>query len=289
MYCVCVKAIGRWAALLLVGAVLGFPLYWTVTMAFKPPAEWQPPGRVVWVPDHPTFANFETVLGLRGPEPSTFLQQPTRSALRPIANSLITAGGGTVIALVAGSLAAYGIARFRAGGRLFPFVLLQSRVFPILALVIPLFFVASEIEIWGTLWGLALVYGAVTLPIAVWLMRGYFLSVPHELAEAAIVDGCTHWGAFLKVMLPQVKGALAVTALFVFVLNWSDFAIASVVTDTDSQTATVYLGRLQSDEFERQYGPQAALSLLLMLPPIAFGLLARRGLVSGLTFGVLGR
>ena len=222
------RSLGRWIALLVFAAFFGFPLYWTVTMAFKPPVEWNPPGKVVWLPEHPTLSNFDAVLGIREQKQSIFLQQPTRSAIGPIENSLIAASGGTLIALATGCLAAYAIARFRAGGRLFPFLLLQLRLVPILVFAIPLF-LANESGVLGTVWGLALVYGAVTLPIAVWLLRGFFRALPRELTEAAIVDGCSHWGAFLKVMLPQLKAAVATTALVVFLLNWSDFVIAQRV------------------------------------------------------------
>ena len=280
------RSLARWIALLVFAAFFGFPLYWTVTMAFKPPVEWNPPGKVVWLPEHPTLSNFDAVLGIREQKQSIFLQQPTRSAIGPIENSLIAASGGTLIALATGCLAAYAIARFRASGRLFPFLLLQLRLVPILVFAIPLF-LANESGVLGTVWGLALVYGAVTLPIAVWLLRGFFRALPRELTEAAIVDGCSHWGAFLKVMLPQLKAAIATTALVVFLLNWSDFVIASFLTDNNSQTATVFLSRLQADELERQYGHQAALALLLMLPPIALAYIAHRILTGGLAFGVL--
>ena len=120
-------------------------------MAFKPPAEWNPSGRVVWFPQKSTLANFETALALRGRDDSPFLQQPTRSALVPIRNSVITAGAGTLLAVLAGALSAFGIARFRAGGRAFPILLLQARAFPILTLTLPMFFLANEIGMWGTL------------------------------------------------------------------------------------------------------------------------------------------
>lgn len=281
--------LARFAAILLLAAAFAFPLYWTATMAFKPPAEWNPPGRVAWFPRDPTRANFEVVLGLRGAPESPFLQRPTRSAVRPIANSLVAAGGGTALALALGTLTAYGIARFRAGGRLLPFSILQLRLFPPVVLVIPLFFVWGELGLWGTLEGLVIVYGALTFPFVVWLLRSFFLEVPRELSEAAIVDGCTHWGAFCKAVLPQVKGGLAATALFVFVLNWSDFLIAQVMTTSRSMTAPVFLGFLQADELERQLGPQAALSLILLAPPAVLGLLLQRYLVRGLSFGAIRR
>ena len=103
-------------------------------------------------------------------------------------------------------------------------------------------------------------------------MRSFFQEVPREISEAAIVDGCTHWGAFFKVVLPQVKGGLAATALFVFILNWSDFLIALVMTQDNARTAPVFLQALQSGSAGQEYGKQAALAIILILPPAIFGL-----------------
>jgi multiple sugar transport system permease protein len=184
---------------------------------------------------------------------------------------------------------AYGIARFRAGGRALPFQILQLRMFPPIAVIIPLLFMFIEIKIWNTLLGLIVLYGAVTFPFVVWLLRSFFQEVPREISEAAIVDGCTQWGAFFKAVLPQVKGGLAATALFVFVLNWSDFLIAKIMTQDDGITAPVYLQSLQGGASGNEYGLQAALAMLLILPPAIFGLAIQRYLVRGLTFGAIKR
>ena len=280
------RSIGRWGALPVLAAAFGFPLYWLVTMAFKPVAEWNPPGRVVWVPDDPTLDNFRLLFRLN--EGSTFTEATFRSAVPPIVHSLVAAVGGTGVALVFGVFAAYGIARFRAGGRRLPFQILQLRMFPPVLLVIPLLFFWVELGLWDSYQGLVLVYGALTFPFVVWLMRSFFLEVPRELSEAAIVDGCTLWGAFFKAVLPQVKGGLAATALFVFILNWSDLLLAQVLTQDRIETATVYLNGLHAEEVTL-YGPQAALGLLLVLPSAVIGIAIRRYLVRGLTFGAIRR
>jgi multiple sugar transport system permease protein len=145
------------------------------------------------------------------------------------------------------------------------------------------------LDLWDTLEGLVILYAAVTFPFVVWLMRSFFQEVPREVSEAAIVDGCTQWGAFFKAVLPQVKGGLAATALFVFILNWSDFLIALVMTQDNARTAPVYLQSLQSGSAGQEYGKQAALAMILILPPAVFGLLIQRYLVRGLTFGAIKR
>jgi multiple sugar transport system permease protein len=117
-------------------------------------------------------------------------------------------------------------------------------------------------------------------------MRSFFLDVPREVSEAAIVDGCSHWGAFFKAVLPLVLPGLAATTFFVFILNWSDFVIGLVLTQQNATTATVFLQEF-STKAGALYGPQAALALLLMLPPLVLGVAIRRYLVRGLTFGAI--
>jgi multiple sugar transport system permease protein len=281
------KQAGRWLAILFLAGCFGFPLYWTVTMAFKPSDEWNPPGKVFWFPSHPTVSNFEDILGLSSG--GTFFTARSRSAIDPIVNSVIAAGFGTVLAILVGVFAAYGIARFRAGGRMLPFQILQLRMFPPIAIIIPLLFMWVYLGLWDTLAGLVILYGAVTFPFVVWLMRSFFQEVPREISEAAIVDGCSQWGAFFKAVLPQVKGGLAATALFVFILNWSDFLIALVMTQDRAKTAPVYLQALQSGTSGQEYGKQAALAMILIMPPAIFGLAIQRYLVRGLTFGAIKR
>ncbi len=279
---------GRALAILLLGGAFGFPLYWTVTMAFKPVDEWNPPGKVFWYPHHPTVSNFTDILGLQ-PATSEFFTSQSQPAVGPIEHSLIAAGIGTVVALLVGIFAAYGIARFRAGGRVLPFQILQLRMFPPIAIIIPLLFMWVYLGLFDTLPGLIILYGAVTFPFVVWLMRSFFQEVPREISEAAIVDGCTQWGAFFKAVLPQVRGGLAATALFVFILNWSDFLIALVMTTPRTETAPVYLQALQSGASGQEYGKQAALAMILIMPPAIFGLAIQRYLVRGLTFGAIKR
>jgi multiple sugar transport system permease protein len=118
-------------------------------------------------------------------------------------------------------------------------------------------------------------------------MKTFFDDIPKELDEAAIVDGCSSFGAFLKVVLPLTKGGIASTALFVFILNWSDFLIAFILTDRKWSTIPVYINKLQSATVGQLYGPKAALGLLAAIPPIVFGIMIQKYLVRGLTFGAI--
>ena len=263
-----------------------FPIYWIVTMAFKPEFEWgSSGGKVFWVPKDWTLDNFRIVFG--HPPTSQFVDVTTsQSALPFIKNSLIAAGGGTALPLIVGTLAAYGIGRFRAGGRRLPLQILLVRAAPPVVILIPLFFLLFTLRLFDTYVGLILVYGGVTFPFVVWLMRSFFLDIPRDVAEAAIVDGCSHWGAFFKAVLPLVLPGLAATTFFVFILNWNDLMIALVLTQQHATTGTVFMQNYAT-KAGVLYGQQAALALLLMLPPLVVGIAIRRYLVRSLTFGAI--
>lgn len=286
------KSIGpilKWVVIIVIGLAFAFPLYWTVTMSFKPLPEWNPPGQVFWVPENPTVSNYVEILGLKGEAGSGAgaVLAAERSAIGPLKNSAIAGIGGTLLALAVGIFAAYGIARFRSGGRILPFQILQLRMFPPVAIIIPLLFMWVYLGLYDTVWGLIIIYAAVTFPFVVWLMRSFFQETPREIAEAAIVDGCTQWGAFFRAMLPLAKGGLAATALFVFILNWSDFLIALSLTQNEVETAPVFLKSLQGGQAGQEYGRQAALAMILIIPPAVFGLMIHKYLVRGLTFGAI--
>jgi multiple sugar transport system permease protein len=280
--------LGRWTVFAFAGGFFLFPVYWVVTMAFKPEFEWESiGGKVFWFPEHWTLDNFRIVFG--HPPTSQFVDVTTsQSAVPYIENSLIAAGGGTVLALVAGTLAAYGVARFRSGGRPFPLAVLLIRALPPIVFLIPLFFLLFYFGLFDTYFGLILVYGGVTFPFVVWLMRSFFQELPREISEAAIVDGCSHWSAFVKAVLPLVLPGLAATTFFVFILNWSDLLIGLMLTQQHATTANVFMQEYAT-KAGSLYGQQAALQVLLILPPLVLGIAIRRYLVRGLTFGAITR
>ncbi len=279
---------GRVALITLILVVFLFPVYWTVTMAIKPADEWTPTsGEIYWVPDHPTLDNFRRIFG--GSPGGSFLISSPIDATGPIVNSLITAALGSLLALIVGTFTAYGISRYRAGGSLLGFSILQLRMFPPIAIIIPVLFLWTYLQLFDTRLGLILIYGAVTFPFVVWLMKSFFDEVPKEISEAAIVDGCSQFGAFRKTVLPLVKGGLATTALFVFILNWSDFLIALVLAGNKVVTAPVFLSQINSAATGQEFGSRAALGVILITPPLLLSILIQKHLIRGLTFGAIKR
>lgn len=161
------------------------------------------------------------------------------------------------------------------------------RLFPPLAVLIPVMIMWAFLGMIDTWWGLSLIYGIVTLPFAFWLMMTFFDEVPREIEEAALVEGCSPWRVFYRVTLPMVKAALATTILFVFILNWSDYVIALLLTRKDWVTIPVYMNALTSAMTGQMYGAKAALGLIAVIPPVILGIVIQKHLVRGLTFGAL--
>lgn len=194
-----------------------------------------------------------------------------------------------LIGIVVDDLIGRGMSRVYTRGPVgnLSFSILQLRMFPPIAIMIPIMIMWAAFGMIDTLHGLVLIYGVVTFAFVVWLMKSFFDEIPRELDEAAIVDGSSYWGAFFKVVLPLSKGGLAATALFVFILNWSDFLVALLLTNEKWTTIPVFLNRLVSAETGAQYGPKAALGLIALIPVLIFGIAIQRYLVRGLTFGAI--
>jgi len=275
---------GRYLLIFLACAVALVPVVWMGTMAFKPAPEWTSGiGQLSWLPKQPTLDNFRFIFTGRAEK---LLVAIDRTALGPTVASLVCSVLGTLIAVVVGTLAAYGVSRYKVGQNL-PLSILQLRLFPPLAVMIPVMIMWAYLGLIDTWWGLSLIYGIVTLPFAFWLMMTFFDEVPREIEEAALVEGCTPWRVFRRVTLPLVKAPLATTVLFVFILNWSDYAIALLLTRKDWITIPVYMNALSTAMTGQMYGAKAALGLIAAVPPIVLGILIQKHLVRGLTFGAL--
>lgn len=274
----------RYGAILLALAVTLVPILWMLSMAFKPFSEWQATGAALtWVPNAPTLDNFRFLFGTSS---SDLIVALDRTAGKPILSSLLSASIGTVIAMTCGTAAAYGLSRFGSGANL-PLALIQLRLFPPMAVMIPVMMMWAFLGLMDTWWGLALIYGIVTLPFAFWLMKTFFDDMPKEIEEAALVEGCSRLRVFTRVTLPMMAAPLAAASLFVFILNWSDYLIALLLTTREWVTIPVYMASLSSSMTGQLYGAKAALGLIAAVPPVILGVMIQKHLVRGLTFGAL--
>ena len=274
----------RYGAILAALAITLIPILWMVSMAFKPIGEWSATGaELTWWPRHPTLSNFRFIFG---ESDTSLIVALDRTAAKPILASLLSAVFGTMIAMSAGTAAAYGLSRFGSGKNL-PLALIQLRLFPPMAVMIPVMIMWSFLHLLDSWWGLSLIYGIVTLPFAFWLMKTFFDDLPREIEEAALVEGCSRWRVFTRITLPMMRAPLASAALFVFILNWSDYLIGLLLTQREWVTIPVYMASLSSSMTGQLYGAKAALGLIAAIPPVIMGIAIQRHLVRGLTFGAL--
>ncbi len=273
----------KYTFLVVACVIVIYPLLWMVTMAFKPFPEWTTGSGMTWFPKDPTLQNFEFIIFGRA---EGLVVSLDRTIVGPLTASLVTSICGTILAVVAGTLSSYAVVRFKILPSL-PLQVLQLRLFPPLAVMIPVMVMWAFIGAVDTWWGLSLIYGIVSLPFSFWLMKTFFDEVPVEIEDAARVAGCSHWRVFYRITLPIVKPGLATCALFVFILNWSDYLLALLLTQKNWVTLPIYMSTLTSPLGGQMYGMKAALGIVAAIPPVIFGLLIQKHLVRGLTFGAL--
>jgi multiple sugar transport system permease protein len=248
------------------------PFYWMVVTSLKKDREIYG-FEATLIPRQPTLSNYARL----------FDKTPFVKYLR---NSTIIALATTVTSLVFGCLGAYALARLRFPGRsLIARGLVFTYLVPPALLFIPLFAVMSTLRLIDTHHGLILTYLSFSVPFATWLLMGYFRSVPIELEEAALVDGCTRLGSLMRIILPMSLPALAVVAFFSFTQSWNEFLYANVfVNSVEVRTVTIGLTLfIVEDVFF--WGPMMGAAFLATLPPLALYLVFQRWVVKGLTLG----
>jgi multiple sugar transport system permease protein len=202
-------------------------------------------------------------------------------------NSIVIAAGTVFISVPIGTLAAYGIARARtryAGHLLFG--LLAIRMFPQILLALPFFVMARWLNLVDTYFMMIMAMVAMNQPFTIWLMRSFFVDVPIELDEAAMIDGCNRWQAFWHVVLPAVRPGLAVTALFSMLLAYNEFLFALILTGPHTKTLPVAIAEYGGEDIN-YWSLSAAGAIGIMLPAVIFTILVQRHLIRGLTFGAV--
>jgi arabinogalactan oligomer/maltooligosaccharide transport system permease protein len=201
-------------------------------------------------------------------------------------NSLVVSLGTTVMGLLLAVPAAYAFSRFKFGGRqasMFAFLLVQ--MFPGIIILVPYFMVMKSLGLLNTSLGLILAYSVTALPLCVWMLKGFFDTVPRELEEAALLDGCNQFQVFWKVILPLSLPAVAVTALFSFLAAWNEYLLALTFnTSNDMYTLPVGLASLISST-GAAWGDFAAASLLVSLPVVILFIVFQKFLIQGLSAG----
>jgi ABC-type glycerol-3-phosphate transport system permease component len=263
-----------YAVLALAALIAILPILWALLTSLKSMGEIlaYPP---VFVPSSVTIENYRSVIFGSG-------------FLRYLFNTLLVAAIAIGIVLVAASHCAYAVSRIRFRGREgLMFLILTASMVPLVSLLSPLYLIWSSFGLYDTYFGMALVFAAWQTPTAVWLIRGFIEAVPYEIEEAAMIDGCSRWKCFYRIVLPIVQPGLVATAIVIFIFIWNDFLIATALTISDSRRLMQvglyrYLGDLGVD-----WGRFSAYTILSIFPVVVVFVTLQKRLISGLVGGAI--
>ncbi|WP_394788509.1 carbohydrate ABC transporter permease [Rhodoferax sp.] len=252
---------------LLVSPAISF-FVWMLSLAFKNEVDnlAYPP---IFIPSPPTLANFVKVFD-SGP----FFQY--------LLNSIMVSGTATVVALLIGVPAGYGVARMKA--RKLLMVILIARMTPAISFLIPLFTLFQALGLTGTLAPVIITHLVITVPIMVYIVSGYFETLPMELEEAAVVDGCSPWQRFRHIALPLARPGITVAGILAFIFSWNNFIFGAVLAGRETRTLPVAIYNVLTFE-QLSWGPLAAAAIIVTLPVLLLTTVIQKQIVGGLTAG----
>ena len=298
------SSIGRRAALLAGSLLLALyvlaPIAWLLSSSIQTEAEITsvPPH---WIPHEPTLHNFEAIFKSGSGEAVTyetrrqgdtatggFIPSTAGNLLPAMKNSFLVAVAVVVLNLLVSVPAAYALAKIRFIGRTSSiYFMLSTRVIPDIALVVPFFLFVQKLGLMDNLLSLVITYLAITVPFSVFILTGYFESLPDELDKAARVDGCSRLQALVLVFLPLALPSLVAVILFTFLTSWNEFLLALMFTQTPaSQTLPIVVASFASD-FNISFSFINAAGVMAIIPPVMVAIVFERYIVSGLTAGAV--
>jgi ABC-type glycerol-3-phosphate transport system permease component len=259
---------------LAISAFALFPIYYVVITSLKPRSEIYTRTPDLW-PNHPQWHQYTRVLG-------------EGHVGRALANSLIIAGATTVICVVVAGMAAYALARLEVPlRRTLLMLILTTQMFPLVVLIIPLFVLMRNADLIGTYQGLVIAYLAFTVPLAIWIMRGFIVTIPEELEHAAMIDGATRVGAMFRVILPIAAPGLVATATLSFIAAWNEFMLALTFMNEEQKKTLPLVLQQFVGRGDVDWGAVMATSVIYTLPVVIFFLLLRKRLMQGMTAGAV--
>ncbi|MFF3141191.1 carbohydrate ABC transporter permease [Streptomyces mirabilis] len=258
---------------LLVFVTAGFPVYWMLNTAFKPAKDAIDPDPSLF-PTGLTLDNFRRALDIA-------------DFWGPVGRSLIVSLSVVVIGVVVGMLAALAISRFAFRGRKIVIVgILAVQMIPLVAMIIPVFLLLNDLNQYDKLTGLIITYLTFILPFTVWTLRGFIVNIPKELEEAAMVDGCSRTGAFIRVVFPLLAPGMVATSVYAFIQAWNEYLYALMLMSQEHQTATVWLGNFTT-KHGTEYAPMMAGATMMAVPIVVLFLIVQRKMAAGLTAGAV--
>lgn len=245
------------------------PLIWTTSIAFKPPEDFSAVPPRLW-PSEFTLSHFRPLGEL--------------NAWEGLKNSLIVSISSSLISVTLGSLAGYALARYKTGGHNFSFWLISQRLMPPIAILVPIFLLIRLVGLVDSLVGLTLVYSLFSITFSAWIVRSSFIMIPDEYEQAAAVDGASRLQVIWHIMLPLGKSAILAAGAFAFVVSYTEYLFASILTRSDSLTLPVVISSFLNVQ-STFVGELAAMVLISAVPAIAVGVLFYRQAAAGLTMG----
>ena len=262
--------IGRNLALLVFAIFALFPILWMIVCTFKSDAEMY----TTVFRFAPTLSNYEAVL-------------VGTDYIKAFLQNLVVAGGAVLLTIVAGVPAAYGLARYNFKNKEdIAFQILSFKFAPEILVILPVFLIFQQIGLYDTYFGLIWVYQLITMPLLIWVVRGYFEDISVEIEQAAQLDGYRWWEIFLKILLPLIKPGLVASGLLAFIFAWNSFTFPLILSGFSIQTITITsLRYIASDSVH--YGQVAVAALVAITPEIIAALFIQKHLVRGLSFGAV--
>ncbi|TGN81570.1 carbohydrate ABC transporter permease [Streptomyces bauhiniae] len=258
---------------LLVAATAGFPVYWMLNTAIKPAKDAIDPDPSL-LPTGFTLDNFSRAFDIA-------------DFWGPVGRSLVVSLSVVLIGVIVGMLAALAISRFAFRGRKIVIVgILAVQMVPLVAMIIPVFLLLNDLHQYDKLTGLIITYLTFILPFTVWTLRGFIVNIPRELEEAAMVDGCSRTGAFIRVVFPLLAPGMVATSVYGFIQAWNEYLYALMLLSQENQTATVWLGNFTT-KHGTEYAPMMAGATMMAVPIVVLFLLVQRKMAAGLTAGAV--
>jgi multiple sugar transport system permease protein len=269
-----------------------FPIYWVVTMSFKdtPAVYGAKPTYFPFIDFKPSIKAWIHLVGKSVEGEAEFMAMPVLGEKgRYLKNSLVVAFGSSVLTVIFGVMAGYALTRFeykKWKNDDIGFFILSQRMFPPVALAMPFFLLFTWVRLIDKLPSLIIVYTIMNMPIVTWIVKEFFEDVPKELEEASMVDGCTRWGALIRVMIPLAVPGIAVAFLFSFIFSWNEFLIALSITFKNAKTLPVGMSGLTTLRGPL-YWDIAANALIIMIPPLIVTIFANKYIIRGLALGAV--
>ncbi|MFM8423987.1 MAG: carbohydrate ABC transporter permease [Chloroflexota bacterium] len=270
--------------LMLVFAVVA-PFAWMILSSISPQTELSavPPH---WIPNEPTFERYRALF-LGAQSNGAALPAGVDKFIRGFVSSMVVSVATTVICVVTGSMAAYALARLPIPGKnKFMVGILSSQMLPVIVIVIPLYLLMQQFKMMDSWRGLILLYSGFMLPTVIWIMYSYFLTIPQDLEEAAMIDGCSRIGSYVRVILPLSGPGLVAVAAFTFLSSWNEFFMALIFSASNAKTIPVVVTEFSS-QFGTDYGLMATGGVIGSVPPLILAFLLQRYIVAGLTAGAV--